>query len=71
MGKIQGRVKWYNQKKGYGFVQRDDGEKDVFVHASQIKAIGLRFVKEDQPISFDTEDGPKGLNAINLEVKDS
>ena len=67
MTKITGRVKWYNTKKGYGFVQRDDGQKDVFIHASQVKAAGLRFLAEEQAVSFDIEEGPKGPNAINLE----
>ena len=67
MTKITGRVKWYNTRKGYGFVQRDDGQKDVFIHASQVKAAGLRFLAEEQAVSFDIEDGPKGPNAINLE----
>ena len=53
MTTLNGAVKWYNGKKGYGFVQRDDGEKDVFVHASAVKQAGLRYLNEGEKISFD------------------
>ena len=46
-------VKWYNDQKGYGFVQPDDGSKDVFVHVSAVEGAGLRSLKEGQKISFD------------------
>ena len=46
MTTLTGAVKWYNSKKGYGFVQRDDGEKDVFIHASAVKAAGLRYLQD-------------------------
>ena len=48
-----GTVKWYNDQKGYGFVQPDDGSKDVFVHVSAVEGAGLRSLKEGQKISFD------------------
>ena len=71
MTTLNGAVKWYNGKKGYGFVQRDDGEKDVFVHASAVKQAGLRYLNEGDKISFDLEDGPKGPNATNLKKIES
>ena len=71
MTTLNGAVKWYNGKKGYGFVQRDDGEKDVFVHASDVKQAGLRYLNEGDKISFDLEDGPKGPNATNLKKIES
>tara|TARA_Y100001970_G_scaffold235580_1_gene294685 strand:- start:364 stop:579 length:216 start_codon:yes stop_codon:yes gene_type:complete len=71
MTTLTGAVKWYNSKKGYGFVQRDDGEKDVFIHASAVKAAGLRYLQESEKISFDLEDGPKGPNATNIKKIES
>ena len=62
----KGTVKWYNARKGFGFIEREDGEKDVFVHASAVKKAGFKRLEEGQKISFDIEDSPKGLNAIEL-----
>ena len=70
MTTITGTVKWYNSKKGYGFVQRDDGDKDIFLHASAVKAAGLRYVNEGEKYSFDLSDGPKGPSAVNLKKID-
>jgi CspA family cold shock protein len=67
--KITGKIKWYNQRKGYGFVERDDSEKDVFIHASAVKAAGLRFLEEGHPVEFELQDGPKGPSAVNLVSK--
>ena len=65
-----GTVKWYNARKGFGFVEREeDGEKDVFVHASSVKKAGLRRLEGGQKISFDIEDSPKGPNAVNLKLE--
>lgn len=64
-----GTVKWYNARKGFGFVEREDGEKDVFVHASAVKKAGLKRLEGGQKISFDIEDSDKGPNAINLKVE--
>ena len=61
-----GTVKWYNARKGFGFVEQEGGEKDIFVHASAVKTAGLRRLQEGQKISFDIEDSPKGPNAINI-----
>ena len=71
MTTLHGTVKWYNSRKGYGFVQRDDGEKDVFIHASAVKASGLKYLQESEKISFDLEDGPKGPNATNIKKIES
>ena len=46
MSTIQGKVKWFNGKKGYGFIERDDKEKDAFVHASAVKAAGMRYLND-------------------------
>lgn len=60
-----GRVKWFNEKKGFGFISRDDGD-DVFVHFSEIQSDGFKTLAEDQEVSFDITDGPKGLQASNV-----
>ena len=67
MTKLNGTVKWFNSKKGYGFIEREDGEKDAFVHASAVKTAGLRYLNEGQKVSFELQDGPKGPSAVNLE----
>ena len=61
-----GKVKWYNSKKGYGFIERDDKEKDVFVHASALREAGLRFLNEGDALTFEVEDGEKGPSAVKL-----
>ncbi len=61
----EGRVKWFNEKKGYGFISWDDGE-DVFVHYSEIVTDGFKTLAEDQEVSFEIKDGPKGLQATNV-----
>lgn len=48
-----GKVKWFNETKGYGFIQPDDGSKDVFVHISAVERAGLRTLKENQAVSFE------------------
>ena len=62
----QGTVKWFNDSKGFGFITGDDG-KEVFVHHSSIKAEGFKRLLEGDKVSFDTEKGPKGLKAVNVE----
>ena len=61
-----GKVKWFNNAKGYGFVTPDDGEQDVFVHFSAIEMEGYRTLKEGQRVEFEVEQGPKGLHAQHL-----
>jgi cold shock protein len=63
-----GKVKWFNEVKGYGFVTMDDG-KDVFVHYSAIKGDGFRTLNENDEVEFEITDGPKGPQAINLTKK--
>jgi CspA family cold shock protein len=60
-----GKVKWFNDAKGYGFIARDDGP-DVFVHHSAIVAEGFRSLSEGQEVAFDIVEGPKGLQAANV-----
>ena len=61
----QGIVKWFNESKGYGFIQRASGE-DVFVHFSAIKGDGYRTLQEGASVEFEVESGPKGLQAANV-----
>ena len=70
MSVIKGTVKWFNAKKGFGFIEREDKEKDAFVHASAVKAAGMRYLEEGQKLEFELEDGPKGPSAINLKKQD-
>jgi CspA family cold shock protein len=63
--KEQGVVKWFNGAKGYGFIQRSTGE-DVFVHFSAIQADGYRSLNEGESVEFEVQQGPKGLNAIEV-----
>ena len=66
MTTLNGTIKWYNSRKGFGFVQCDDSEKDVFLHATAVKAAGFRYVNQGEKYSFDLQDGPKGPSVINL-----
>jgi len=61
-----GTVKWFNAAKGYGFIGRDDGEKDIFVHFSSIQMEGYRRLQEGQKVEFSIEDGAKGQQASNV-----
>jgi CspA family cold shock protein len=61
----QGTVKWFNDSKGFGFITRDDGT-DIFVHHTSIMGNGFKSLAEGDNVSFDTEQGPKGLKAINV-----
>jgi cold shock protein len=58
-----GTVKWFNSQKGYGFIQPDDGSKDVFVHISAVESSGLGNLHEGQKVSFDLEQGNGGKTA--------
>ena len=57
---LQGKVKWFNPTKGFGFIEREDKEKDVFVHVSAVRDAGMNGLDEGQALTFDVEDGPKG-----------
>ena len=63
---LNGKVKWFNPTKGFGFIEREDKEKDVFVHMSAVRDAGMNGLDEGQALSFEVEDGPKGPNATNL-----
>lgn len=63
---MEGRVKWFSAEKGYGFIERDDGEGDVFVHFTAIQTEGFRTLNEGERVSFDIVQGPKGLQAANV-----
>ncbi|VAX09652.1 Cold shock protein of CSP family [hydrothermal vent metagenome] len=61
-----GTVKWFNESKGFGFITPADGSKDVFVHFSAIQGGGFKTLAEGQSVSFETEQGPKGPQAIEV-----
>jgi CspA family cold shock protein len=64
-----GTVKWFNAQKGYGFIQPEDGSKDVFVHITAVERAGLSGLNDGQKISFDVEVGQRGrTSAVNLKV---
>ena len=62
-----GTVKWFNDSKGFGFITPDNGGDDVFAHFSQINSKGFRTLAENQRVSFDIVDGPKGKQASNIQ----
>ena len=63
---IKGKVKWFNGTKGYGFIEREDEEKDVFVHMSAVKDSGVGYLDEGDSLTFEIEEGKKGPSAVNL-----
>ena len=63
-----GACSWFNDKKGFGFLTRDNGEKDVFVHFSAIKQSGFRTLREGQRVTFTVVEKEKGLQAADVEI---
>lgn len=62
---MQGKVKWFNAEKGYGFIEREDGP-DVFIHYTAIQTEGFRTLNQGDSVEFDIVEGPKGLQAANV-----
>ena len=62
---LKGKVKWFNGKNGYGFIEREDKEKDVFVHSSAVQAASLE-LNEGDALTFEVENGEKGPSAVGL-----
>lgn len=63
--RFEGNVKWFSEKKGYGFISQPDGD-DVFCHYSAIQMPGYKTLEEDQRVEFEVEEGDKGLQAVNV-----
>jgi cold shock CspA family protein len=61
-----GKVKWFNEAKGFGFITPDDGGEDLFAHFSAIQGSGFKSLKEGQKVSFEVTSGPKGKQAANI-----
>lgn len=67
-----GVVKWFNNAKGYGFILSEDSSGDIFAHYSAIKMDGYKTLKAGQKVQFTTEDGPKGIHAVDIQaIEDS
>ncbi len=64
--KATGSVKWFNETKGFGFITQDNGGADLFVHFRAIASDGFKTLAEGQKVSFEVEQGPKGLQAANV-----
>ena len=66
MERLKGTVKWFNNSKGYGFIGRDDGGADIFVHYSAITSEGYKSLDEGDQVEFEVVQGPKGQQAANV-----
>ena len=64
-----GKIKWFNSKKGYGFIKDDETQKDIFLHVSALEESKLRVLKEDQKIFYDIKEDKNKLQAINIKKK--
>ena len=65
--RLKGTVKWYNDSRGYGFIKREDNEKDVFIHSSAVQDSGLQYLEKGEQLTFEVDYSDKGPSAINLE----
>jgi len=63
---LQSKVKWFNNAKGFGFIENTEGEMDIFVHYKHVQGDGYRSLDEGQMVEFEIEQGPKGPQAINV-----
>ncbi len=63
---MKGKVKWFNESKGYGFIEKEDGSGDVFVHFSSIQSEGFKTLHEGEVVEFDIVDSDKGPKAVNV-----
>ena len=64
---LKGKVKWFNGTKAYGFIEREDKEKDVFVHSSAVRDAGMKYLNEVDELTFEVENTDKGPSAVNLQ----
>ena len=67
---VNGKVKWFNLKKGYGFIQPDEGDKDIFVHISALQNSGIRNLFEDQEVSYDVAEEKGKISAVNIKLSE-
>ena len=63
---MRGKVKWFNDQKGYGFIEPEGGSKDVFVHHSGIQMLGFKSLNEGDEVEFEIEEDPRGPKAVNV-----
>ena len=64
---LTGTVKWFNSEKGYGFIKTEDGS-EIFVHFTAIQTLGVKSLEEGQKVTFETQDGNRGLQAVNVNL---
>ena len=65
-----GKIKWFNMKKGYGFIEPENGEKDVFIHISALEKAGIKFLSDNQKVSYEVNQTKGKLSAGNLKLLD-